>query len=67
MALEKHHAEALAELLEEASRNLEELMLTAEAKQLEVRNYLPDELHGFACILREAYGIDAPNKKEQKS
>lgn len=67
MALEKHHAEMMAELLEEASRNLEELMVTAEAKELQVRYCLPDELHGSAVILREAYGIDAPNKKEQKS
>lgn len=67
MALEKHHAEMMAELLEEASRNLAELMFTAEAKKLQVRNCLPDELDGCAIILREAYGISVPNKKEQKS
>jgi len=61
MALEKHHAEMMALLLEEASQNLAAMMFTPEAEKLQVRHFLPDELDGCAIMLREAYEIDVPN------
>ena len=49
----------IAELMEEAARNLSSLMETAEADKLQVRHFLPDELDGSAIMLREAYGLPA--------
>jgi hypothetical protein len=61
MALEKHRAEMMALLLEEAARNLAAMMFTPEAERQKVRHFLPDELYGCAIILRGEYGIEVPN------
>jgi hypothetical protein len=42
----------IADLCEEAAKNLAALMQTAEAERLQVRHFLPDELEGSAIMLR---------------
>jgi hypothetical protein len=55
--LTKQQVELITILIDEAAKNLADLMFTPEAEKLEVRHFLPDELNGCAIILREAFDI----------
>jgi hypothetical protein len=62
--LTARQAGLMASIMEEAAQNLAGLMDTKKAEELSVREFLPDELDGSAIMLREAYGIPAPNAEE---
>lgn len=49
----KNEIGGIAGILEEAASNLRGLMDTDEAEQLQVREWLPDELEGSAILLRD--------------
>lgn len=61
----KDHAEMMASLMEEAAKNLADLIGTPRAEELQVRHPLPDELDGCALMLRHACGIARPNLSGQ--
>lgn len=55
MKLRQSDAKTMASLMDEAAGNLRGLMDTARAEELQVREWLPDELEGSAGMLRDHF------------
>lgn len=56
-AMSRSEIEAGAKIIEEASDHLAAVMQSELAEERQIRHFLPDELAGFAVMLR---GMDAP-------
>ena len=51
--MHSHQYKLIASLLDEAAAHFREMMFTTEAEKLQIRYFLPDELEGFAIMLRD--------------
>lgn len=66
-ALRPVDAQMMVTLMNEAAKNLRDLMSTPQADALQVRHFLPDELEGAALMLLDAQGLAATKRIESEA